>query len=159
MKYVTLNNLGSSIVLLVAIGASGFVNAHRDEHDEATPMATVEEGPATHAEQKIPATLDGIWQAIDQNTAELEKMIQGGSLEDVHHLAFAVRDLVAALPERSKALPAENLAKVTGSVKFVDTLADRLDASGDANDKVGTQANYEKLIKVLESIRANYPPN
>jgi hypothetical protein len=157
MNYVILNKFGYSLVLLVAIGASGFVNAHGDEHDEAAPVATQEKGPATHAEQQIPATVEGIWQAIDKNTGELEQMIQGGSLKNVHHLAFAVRDLVAALPERSKALPAEKLAKVTGSVKFVDTLADRLDASGDADDKAATQANYEKLIKVLEGIRANYP--
>ena len=36
------------------------------------------------------------------------------------------------------------------------TLAQRLDATGDANDKAGTQANFAKLKKVLEEMRASY---
>ena len=34
-------------------------------------------------------------------------------------------------------------------------LAERLDATGDANDVAGTQAAYEKLMKVLDGLREN----
>jgi hypothetical protein len=101
---------------------------------------------------RIPATVDGIWQAIDRQSAQLKASIQGGSLADVHHQAFAIRDLVAALAGRSGSLPVDAQAKLQGEAKFVATLADRLDASGDANDKEGAQANYDKLVGVLAGI-------
>ena len=105
----------------------------------------------------IPATLEGLWQAIDKKSAELKKTIDSGSLDQVHHEAFAIRDLVAGLPAKSGALPAENMAKVKSSIKFVATLAERLDATGDAKDAVGTKQNFEKLTSVLASLRGNYP--
>ncbi len=104
----------------------------------------------------IPATLEGLWQAIDAKSLELKKTIDSGSLDQVHHEAFAIRDLVAGLPAKSGALPAENLAKVKSSIKFVATLAERLDATGDAKDAPGTKQNFEKLTSVLASLRGNY---
>lgn len=105
----------------------------------------------------IPATLEGLWQAIDAKSAELKQTIDRGALDQVHHEAFAIRDLVAALPAKSGALPAESLAKVKSSVKFVATLAERLDATGDAKDAAGTKQNFEKLTSVLASLKGNYP--
>lgn len=34
-------------------------------------------------------------------------------------------------------------------MKFVATLAERLDAAGDAGDKADVEANYDKLVAVL----------
>ena len=76
----------------------------------------------------------------------------------MHHHAFAIRDLVAALPGKSSALSAENLVEVKSGVKFVAILAERLDASGDAKDAAGTKQNFEKLTTILASLRTNYPP-
>lgn len=116
-------------------------------------------GPAVAAEQAvtIPATFAEIWKAIDMHMKELRADIDKGALNKVHEHAFAVRDLVRALPTHSPDLSTEALAKVKAGVKFVDTLAERLDQTGDANDKAGTLANAEKLEKQLASIRANYP--
>jgi hypothetical protein len=109
------------------------------------------------AKISIPATSNGIWQAIDGHLAELHGVITSGKLESVHVHAYAVRDLVRALPTRSKDLSADALDKVKGESKFVDTLAERLDHTGDANDKAGTQANLQKLEGVLKLLRAQYP--
>lgn len=115
--------------------------------------------PAIAAEQAttIPATSAEIWKAIDMHVAELHADINKGALKTVHEHAFAIRDLVRALPTRSPQLTADALAKVKAQVPFVDTLATRLDQTGDANDKPGTDANTTKLEKVLKDIRANYP--
>lgn len=115
---------------------------------------------AAEAEEKIaiPETSDAILQAIDAKSAELKKTIDGGKLDDVHHQAFAIRDLVNALPAKSTSLAADKLAKVKGETKFVATLAERLDATGDAKDLAGTKQNYAKLTAVLASIRGNYSP-
>ena len=121
----------------------------------AKPTAATQGPEAEGASLQIPDTADGIWQAIDQQSAALKASIQSGSLKDVHHMAFAIRDLVAALPAHSPTLPAEDQSKLQGEVKFVATLADRLDATGDANDKAGAQANYDKLVTVLNGITRN----
>lgn len=112
---------------------------------------------ATEAALKVPATIDGIWAAIDQHSAELDKDIQTRKLDEVHHHAFAIRDLAAALPALSKSLPADKLAQLNSNLKFVATLAQRLDATGDAGDKAGTQANFAKLTTVLAELHAIYP--
>jgi hypothetical protein len=111
----------------------------------------------TEAKVTIPATAGGIWQAIDGHIAELHSALTNGKLDGIHAHAYAVRDLVRALPTHSPNLPADALAKVKGESKFVDTLAERLDHTGDANDKVGTQANLQKLEGVLKLVRAQYP--
>ena len=123
-----------------------------------TLFGGLEPAVANDAAEKIfiPATVDGIWKAIDAKTTELKATIDSGKLENVHHDAFAIRDLVAALPSRSAMLAAEKLGKVKTSAKFVATLAERLDATGDAKDIAETKENYTKLTGVLTMIRANY---
>lgn len=106
---------------------------------------------------QMPATRAALWQAIDQQTADLTKAIQTGVFAEVHHHAFAIRDLVAALPARPGALPAGRLAQVKINAGYVATLAQRLDATGDAKDKVGTESNFRKLQQILSAIRADYP--
>lgn len=118
--------------------------------------------PFAHAAEKavtqiqIPATNAAIWQSIDKETQLLNALIQAGKFEEVHHRAFAIRDLVAALPSRSGSLPPDKLAQVKANVQFVATLAQRLDATGDAKDKAETEANFKKLQGVLSTIRADY---
>ena len=116
------------------------------------PGCTEGEAPMT-----IPATTPDIWKAIDGHVKELHSDIDKGALKNVHAHAFAIRDLVLALPTHSSGLSTEALAKVTEQGKFVATLASRLDETGDANDKPGTQANFTKLEGVLKTIRDNYP--
>lgn len=117
--------------------------------------------PLAHAAEKavaqvqIPATSEAIWRSIDKETAILDTLIRTGKLEELHHHAFAIRDLVAALPSRSGALPAEKIAQIKTSGKFVATLAERLDAAGDAKDKAGAASNLLKLKGVLKTIRVN----
>ena len=113
--------------------------------------------PSTEASEKapieIPTTIAAIWQAIDQQSAELAKLIQAGTLGDVHHHAFAIRDLSAALPTHAEQLSAEQRKQVELQVKFVVTLTQRLDASGDSNDRAGAESNFGKLQVVLSTLR------
>jgi hypothetical protein len=164
MNIFTLRNVGFSLALLASLSACKGSNAPAAASTaQPTPAAeAASSGPApekvaAQAEQEaapttIPDTADAIWLAIDKQSAELKTTIGGGDLKDVHHKAFAIRDLVAALPERSPSLSADEQTKLQNEVKFVATLADRLDATGDANDKAGAQANYDQLVKVLSGI-------
>lgn len=143
----TFNNLRSEALLASALTIGGLTLV-------ATPATA-----AGMAEEKvtIPATSDAIWQSIDKETEQLAALIQSGKLDEVHHRAFAIRDLVAALPAKSASLGPEKVAQVKANVKFVDTLAERLDATGDAKDKAGTESNFQKLKTVLKTIRSSYP--
>lgn len=172
MNVITARNLGTALVLVAALTACKGNQAPPDA-TTTTPAPAVETAPAPApaaaattapmaempmpaegeaAPTSIPDTADAIWQAIDQHKTELKATIDSGSLGEVHHHAFAIRDLVAALPTHSPTLPPEDKAKLDSEVKFVTTLASRLDESGDAGDKAGAQANYDQLVTVLNGI-------
>ncbi|MHB1300611.1 MAG: hypothetical protein ACYCY8_07060 [Burkholderiales bacterium] len=118
------------------------------------PLAQAAEKVETQVQ--IPANAGAIWQAIDQQSAALGKAIQTGAFDEVHHRAFAIRDLVAALPSHSGSLSPDKQAQVKTNMQFVATLAQRLDATGDARDKAGTESNFWKLQQILAAIRPNY---
>lgn len=106
---------------------------------------------------KIPDTAGGIFKEIKQHEEELGKTITDKKLEEVHHHAFAIRDLVNALPDKSKDLAADKLTNLKANAKFVTDLAKRLDESGDSKDQAGTEANFKKLQGILKKIRSFYP--
>ena len=105
----------------------------------------------------IPDTVGGIIKEIKSQETDLGKTIADKKLDEVHHHAFAIRDLVNALPKKSMSLDAGNLAKLKKDAKFVAALADRLDKSGDANDQAATEANFAKLQTVLKEVKSLYP--
>ena len=105
----------------------------------------------------IPDTAAGILKDVKQHEEELAKTISDKKLDDVHHHAFAIRDLVNALPDKSKDLTGDKLSKLKANAKFVADLAKRLDESGDGKDQAGTEANFKKLQGILKQIRSLYP--
>jgi rubrerythrin len=107
---------------------------------------------------KIPDTVEDTWKEIHMHHMELHDVVKTKKLDMVHHHAFGVRDLVNALPDKSKDLPADKLAKVKANAKFVEDLAKRLDESGDANDQATTEANLKKLDGIIKTLEAQYPP-
>ena len=132
-----------TLVFAAMLAGTVLFNASAYAAEEAAPV-------------KIPDTVAAIWQSVDQATEGIAKEIQTGKLGELHRHAFAIRDLVAALPARSASLPPDKLAKVKSDVKFVATLAQRLDAAGDANNKAAVESNFEKLKDVIKSIKGNY---
>ncbi|MBI3849185.1 MAG: transporter [Verrucomicrobia bacterium] len=123
------------------------------------PSALAAEKEHEHegGKMKIPDTAAGILKEVKEHEEELGKIITDKKLNKVHEVAFEIRDLVNALPNKSKDLPADKLSKVKANAKFVASLADRLDKSGDANDQAGTETNFKKLQDLLKQIRALYP--
>lgn len=104
----------------------------------------------------IPTTIPAVWQAVDNHVATMNDAIQNNQLDQIHHHAFAIDDLVKSLPALSKDLSDEKLTALKKQIAYVDELSKRLDKTGDAKDKAGTIANLEKLQKILNVIRANY---
>ena len=99
----------------------------------------------------IPEKAEDILKEIHHHHGELAEVVKNKKLAEVHHHAFAIRDLAKALPAKAAA---DKKAQVEGTVKNISKLAEDLDASGDANDQAKTEANLKKLdglLKVLET--------
>jgi hypothetical protein len=114
-------------------------------------------GESEGAKVKIPDTAREILASVLQHEAALARIIAGKELNKVHEAAFAIRDLVDALPAKSSDLPAEKREKVKGNAKYVAILAGRLDESGDSNDQAATEANFRKFQDIIKIIIAQYP--
>lgn len=108
-----------------------------------------------HAEKKekmvIPETVEGIMTEIHKHHTELADVVKSKKLADVHHHAFAIRDLANGLPAK---VAADKKARVEGSVKNIAKLATDLDKTGDDNNQAGTEANLKKLDGVLMALDA-----
>src|SRR5260370_4636828 len=90
MKIRTLLAMGLCAAIGLAANQTAFAQEHK-EHKESSEKV------------KIPGTVDGIFKAIHKHHQELADTVKAKKLADVHHHAFAIRDLAQALP--AKALP------------------------------------------------------
>ena len=106
-----------------------------------------------HAEHKekmvMPETAEGIMTEIHKHHGELADVVKSKKLADVHHHAFAIRDLANGLPAK---VAADKKARVEGSVKNIAKLAEDLDKTGDDNNQAATEANLKKLDGVLKAL-------
>ena len=102
---------------------------------------------------KVPATAEGILKAIHEKHAELTKTVAAKKLADVHHLAFAIRDLSKALPAKAAS---DKKKQVEGAVKNISKLADDLDKAGDDGKQAETEALLKKLDGVLKVLEAQF---
>ena len=106
-----------------------------------------------HAENKekmvMPETAEGIMTEIHKHHGELADVVKSKKLADVHHHAFAIRDLANGLPAK---VAADKKTRVEGSVKNIAKLAEDLDKTGDDNNQAGTEANLKKLDGVLMAL-------
>ncbi|KTC66396.1 chemiosmotic efflux system C protein A (plasmid) [Legionella adelaidensis] len=124
----------------------------------ATPLelfANTTESPKLETPTSIPA----LWKEIDTQAASIDQAIQENKLTSIHEHAFAIRDLVNALPALSKDLSDEQKQTLQDNLSYVDALATRLDKAGDAGDKEGTKSNWGKLQKILEQLRGIFSLN
>jgi hypothetical protein len=122
------------------------------------PRASADD-PEKEEKTKIPDTIQAVWKDIHMHHMELADVVKSKELDKVHVHAFAIRDLVNALPDKSKDLPEDKLAKVKTNAKYVEDLAKRLDESGDGKDQAATEANLKKLDGILKTLEAQYPPD
>lgn len=134
MKPIKLLALGASAALAItAINAPSAFAREGEEHEAKTVT-------------KVPDSAEGILQEIHKHHGELAEVVKSKQLAEVHHHAFAIRDLANALAAK---VAAEKKPRVEGSAKNIARLAEDLDKTGDANDQDGTETNLKKLDGVL----------
>lgn len=128
--------------VLLVISVNGRLLADEGGHDEKI---------------KIPETVAQIWHEIDEQVDLLGSTIAGGKLDQVHEVAFAIRDLAKSLPAKSKDLSEAKLKMVKGYIKRIAEHAENLDTYGDQGDKDKTKAEFAQLKKRLDYMRKLYP--
>ena len=139
---------------LLAIAGCSSGDRHSDSPAVAPPAADhAEHGES--AESLAPAaTVPGIWSQIETEQKRLADVIDDGQLDQVHHVAFGVRDLVIALADHAKGAMPASATQLDALVEQVKASATKLDAAGDSGDLGGSKAEFSKLGVTLESLRA-----
>ncbi|MEO7300556.1 MAG: hypothetical protein ABI042_18480 [Verrucomicrobiota bacterium] len=147
MKIKTLLAMG----LCAAIGLTTSTVSLRADDKEHKEHKEGEKHEEKEGKMKIPDTVEGIWTEIHHHHTELAETVKNKKLADVHHHAFAIRDLAKALPDK---VEADKKTKVEGAVKNISKLADQLDKAGDDGNQADTEAHLKKLDGVLKMLEA-----
>jgi hypothetical protein len=137
--------------IIVAMGVLALIAANptRTNAQEAKPAAPA--GGSGHSHfTKIPPTVDEIWKQIDKQQGKLAKVVEAKDLGEAHDHAFAIRDLVKALPTK---LPAENKSKAEESSKEITQIAAEIDKSGAAGAQKATEANVKKMTTAIAALK------
>lgn len=93
----------------------------------------------------IPATVDEIFAIVDEQVVALEKAIAVNELNKVHVMAFEIRDLLMALPEKTSALSTQGKSALISSLNKIKQQASLLDKFGDAGDLAQTKTVLKKF--------------
>lgn len=104
---------------------------------------------------KIPATVEEIWKEIHKQQGKLVGVVAAKDLGEAHDHAFAIRDLVKALPAK---VSAENKAKAEAGAKEITKLAADIDKSGAAGAQKATEANVKKMGEAVLTLEAKLKP-
>lgn len=145
--------------MLIAMGLSACIaitatpiQAQEKPAPKAAPAA--EGGGHSHF-TKIPATVEEIWKAIRSQEGKLARVVAAKDLGEAHDHAFAIRDLVKALPAK---VAAENKTKAEESSKEIAKLAADIDKSGAAGAQKATEENVKKMGAAIKALEAKLKP-
>lgn len=127
-------------------------------HDDAKPGHEGKEkahdsGGKDEGKMEIPDTAAGILKAVDEHVKELDEVVVGGKLDQVHELAFAVRDMLAALPGKLHELPKDVSTTLNTSLGKIRQQAELLDKYGDSGNAAQTKAVLGKFKAEIDSIK------
>ena len=140
---------------LIAMGLSAFIAANatpllaQDAKDKQPPK---NEGGSGHSHfTKIPSTVEEIWAAIHKQQEKLKTVVEKKDLGEAHDHAFAISDLVRALPEK---IAAEHKTEAEASAKEIAKLSADIDKSGAAGAQKATEENVKKLVAAVKTLEA-----
>ncbi|MEO6182234.1 MAG: hypothetical protein ABIP71_03855 [Verrucomicrobiota bacterium] len=143
---------------LLAMGISAFIafTTNQTQAQEAKDKKPAQEGSGGHSHfTKIPATVEEIWTAIHKQQGKLVNVVAQKDLGEAHDHAFAIRDLVKALPEK---VPAENKTKAEAGAKKIAKIAADIDKAGAAQAQKATEANVKKMSEAIIALQSKLQP-
>ena len=142
---------------LVAMGISAFIafTINPALAQEAKDKKPAQEGGGHSHFTKIPATVEDIWKEIHQQQGKLAAVVAEKDLGEAHDPAFAIRDLVKALPDK---VPSDHKSAAKAGAKEIAKLASAIDKSGAAQAQKATEANVKKMDAAVAALKAKLQP-
>ena len=129
----------------------------------ATPITAQDKKPAPETAggghshfTKIPATVEEIWKEIHKQQTQLAGTVARKDLGEAHDHAFAIRDLVKALPAK---VPAATKTKAEAGAKEITKLAAAIDKSGAAGAQKATETNVKKMGAAIIALQTKLQSN
>ena len=158
MKKLTL--IAMSISAFIALTTnSTLAQAAKDVKpaEEGKAKKPAHEGSEGHSHfTKIPATVEDIWKKIHEQQGKLISVVTQKDLGEAHDHAFAIRDLVKALPAK---VPAENKSKAEEGAKEITKIAADIDKSSAAKAQKATEAKVKKMGEAILALQTKLQPN
>jgi hypothetical protein len=112
------------------------------------------DGHGGHEEKmEIPDTAELIITEVDEHLEALDTVVAGGKLDQVHGIAFAVRDMLLALPGKLADLPPDVSTSLETSLGKIQQQAELLDKYGDSGNAAQTQTVLGKFKTEIEGIK------
>jgi hypothetical protein len=108
MKTKTLLPMGLCAAIALFVTQTFAADSDRGDHKDA------------HAKVKVPDALPDILKEIHKHHDELAGVVKSNRLSEVHHHAFAIRDLAKALPAKS---PPDHKKHIENLVKKISQIA------------------------------------
>jgi hypothetical protein len=122
----------------------------------ACGQAAKEKSRETHSHfTKIPAAVADIWKEIHKQQARLVSTVAKKDLGEAHDHAFAIRDLVKALPGK---IAPENKTAAEAAAKEITKLAAEIDRSGAARAQKATEAGVKQMGEAVLALEAKLKP-
>lgn len=147
-----------TIMTLIAAGVSALIATASplSAQTGTTEQPAAAEDSSGHSHfTKIPATMPEIWTAIHKQEAKLAAVVRQKDLGEAHDHAFAIRDLVKALPGK---VSAEHKAKTEEAAKGIAKLAADIDKTAAAKAQKATEANVKGLKTAVADLEAQLKP-
>lgn len=140
---------------LVAMGISAFIafTMNQAPAQESKDKKPAKEGSGGHSHfTKIPASVEDIWKKIHEQQGKLTGVVAQKDLGEAHDHAFAIRDLVKALPAK---VPAEDKPKAEAGAKEITKIAADIDKAGAAKAQKATEANVKKMDEAIAKLKTD----
>jgi hypothetical protein len=143
MKNTLIATIG--VVALIALSTTSLL---AQEKKETKPAQN--EGGSGHSHfTKIPEKVEDIWKEINKQKKLLAKVVEEKDLGEAHDHAFAIRDLVKALPKK---VDAESKSHAEEASKTITKLAADIDKSGAARAQKATEDNVKKMDAAVTAL-------
>ena len=144
--------------ILIAMGLSvciAFTATSLLAQEKPAQKSAPENGGGHSHFTKIPATVEEIWKEIHKQQGKLASVVAKKDLGEAHDHAFAIRDLVKALPAK---VPVENKTKTEESAKEIAKIAADIDKSGAAGAQKATETNVKKMETAIAALQSKLKP-
>jgi hypothetical protein len=104
---------------------------------------------------KIPEKVEDVWKEIYKHKKMLGEVVEKKDLGEAHDHAFAIRDLVKALPGK---VQADAKSKAEEASKEITKIAAAIDKSGAARAKKATEDNVKKMNDAITALEKKLKP-